>query len=103
MFGNEHMVRPRSCKMTKSKRGHLHWPHAFFDLALKRIAFAAQGVVALPLTGTHDLQARFERSIVELDRASKRLDDKACVVIKEALNIFSAALNRLWLLDSQRC
>jgi hypothetical protein len=38
----------------------------------------------------------------ELDRASKRLDDYACAALKEALHIFSIALDRLKLLESEQ-
>jgi hypothetical protein len=59
-------------------------------------------MAALPLTGRDNLQARFDRLIVELDIASKRSDDKACVIIKEALAVLSTALNCLWSLDNKR-
>lgn len=57
---------------------------------------------ALPLTGQDDLRARFEILVVELDSASNKLDEKACLVIKEALAIFSAALNCLQTLGNTR-
>ena len=59
-------------------------------------------MAALPLSGKADLQARFNGLIVDLDVASKRLDDNACVVIKEALVVLSTALNRLWTIDNKR-
>ena len=49
----------------------------------------------LPLTGLDDVRGRSAKLIAELDVASKRLDDKVCVVIKEALEIFGTALTRL--------
>ena len=52
-------------------------------------------VKALPLTGRHQVRERFEQLVIELDKASQRLNDNACVVIKEALHIFISALNRL--------
>jgi hypothetical protein len=67
-----------------------------------KLRYMPEPMSALPLAGKADLQARFERLLVELDQASKRLDDQACYVIKEALTIFSAALNRLWSIDSKR-
>jgi hypothetical protein len=36
------------------------------------------------------------------DSASKRLDDKVCLTLKEALNVFSNALNRLQSLDRDK-
>jgi hypothetical protein len=62
----------------------------------------APQVVALPINGKADLQARSEQLFVELDVASKRLDDNACVIIKEARAIFTAALYCIRLLDKSR-
>jgi len=58
-------------------------------------------VAALPLTGKTDARLRFDRLLFELDAASKRLDDKACDSIKEALTVFGTALYRLTLLDGR--
>ena len=52
-------------------------------------------IKTLPLTGKHQVRERFEQLVIELDKASQRLNDNACVVIKEALHIFSSALSRL--------
>ena len=49
----------------------------------------------LPIRGIVDVGMRFEKLVSELDAASKQLNDEACVEIREALHIFSAALNRL--------
>lgn len=62
----------------------------------------APQLVALPINGKADLQARSEQLFVELDVASKRLDDNACVVIKEARAIFTAALYCIRRLDKSR-
>src|SRR5208282_2655588 len=59
-------------------------------------------IVDLPLRGKMDLKVRFDKLMIELDRASKRLDDKACVVLKEALHIFGAALTGLRAIDNQK-
>ena len=59
-------------------------------------------ITRLPLTGMADVSTRFEKLMIELDAASKRLDDNSCVVIREAVHIFSSALNRLQMLDEQR-
>ena len=59
-------------------------------------------IVALPLAGRDDAKSRFTLLMYELDAASKRLDDGACLTIKEALTVFSAAVQRLQSLDSQR-
>jgi hypothetical protein len=62
----------------------------------------AQRLLTLPINGKVDLQARSEQLFVELDVASKRLDDNACVVIKEARAIFTAALHCIRLHDKSR-
>lgn len=49
----------------------------------------------LPITGMADVGKRFEQLFIELDSASKGLNNNACIVIKEALHIFSTAFNRL--------
>ena len=67
-----------------------------------KLGFMPAQMSALPLAGKDDLQARFEKLIIELDKASKRLDDKACVVLKEALAVFSTALNCIRTLENKR-
>jgi len=52
-------------------------------------------VTRLPMNGKDDVMARFEKLVAGLDAASKRLDDEACLVIKEALAVFGTALDRL--------
>lgn len=52
-------------------------------------------VAALPLVSKADVRSRFEVLVLELDAASRRLDDRACVNIKEALVVFGIALHRL--------
>ena len=59
-------------------------------------------VAALPLTSKDDVRSRFETLMYELDAASKRLDDEACVTIKGALSTFGIALFRLQALDGRR-
>jgi hypothetical protein len=59
-------------------------------------------IAALPLAGKDDVRSRFELLMAELDAASKRLDDDACVTIKEALTTFGIALFRLQSLDHRR-
>jgi hypothetical protein len=49
----------------------------------------------LPLAGIDHVRHQSQQLIVELDKASKSLNDNACVVIKEALHLFGAALARL--------
>lgn len=62
----------------------------------------SEHITRLPLNGVADVSTRFESLMIELDAASKSLDDKSCVVIREAVHIFSTALNRLQMLDQQR-
>jgi hypothetical protein len=54
-----------------------------------------ESVTRLPMNGKDDVMARFEKLVAGLDAASKSLDDEACLVIKEALAVFGAALDRL--------
>lgn len=61
-----------------------------------------ESIKTLPLTGLENVQDRFQQFMVELDRASKRLDHKACGVIKEALHAFGTALVRLEVLNSRQ-
>jgi hypothetical protein len=56
-------------------------------------------VVRLPLNGRQDVQERFERLMIELDCASKRLDNRSCKSIKEGVHILSAALSHLSTFD----
>jgi hypothetical protein len=58
----------------------------------------SEHLTSLPLTGLDDVRQRSVKLVTELDVASKRLDDKVCVVIKEALEVFGTALSRLELL-----
>lgn len=51
-------------------------------------------VKTLPLRGESQVRAQYQQ-LVELDKASRNTNDNACLVIKEALPIFSAALERL--------
>lgn len=52
-------------------------------------------VTRLPINGRDDVMTRFEKLVTGLDAASKRLDDEACAVIKDALAVFGTALDRL--------
>jgi hypothetical protein len=54
----------------------------------------------LPVTGIRDLGSLYQGLVVELDAASRKLDDKAHVLITEALQIFDTALHRLALLHA---
>lgn len=51
------------------------------------------------------VRARFELLVLELDAASKRLDDTAIASIKQALHMYGTALGRLKALgkDSAPC
>lgn len=49
----------------------------------------------LPITGMTDVKARFEQLFIELDRESKGLNHRVCTALKEALHIFSTAINRM--------
>lgn len=56
-------------------------------------------VATLPLGGKQDVIFRLHALLRGLDAASRRLDDRACAVIKEAVYVFGAALERLHAFD----
>ena len=58
----------------------------------------AQSLLALPIYGATDLQARYSLLLAELDLASRRLDHQVCIVYKEALAILATALHCIRLL-----
>src|SRR5262245_32645788 len=58
-------------------------------------AFVSKSTTILPLAGKEDLQKRFDQLFIDLDNASKALDDHACLTMKEALHIFGSALHQL--------
>ena len=66
-----------------------------------RLRLAPDLLARLPLHGMSDVQSRFEALVPELDKASRRLDSKGCLLIREALNIFGTALDRLTALELQ--
>lgn len=55
-------------------------------------------VKRVPPAGMEQVREQCQQLVLELDKSSKGLNDNACVVIKEALHIFSVALDRLQLL-----
>jgi len=55
----------------------------------------APRLLGLPINGESDLQARLTVLFVELDLASKRLDNDMLVIYKEALAIVASALHRV--------
>ena len=55
-------------------------------------------VTYLPVNGVHDVSSRYQILLVELDSALRKLDDKTCALIAEALKVFGTALHRLALL-----
>jgi hypothetical protein len=58
-------------------------------------------ITRLPLKGKDDVRIRFTQLMVELDKASRSLDDNSCTIIKEGVHALGVALNRLSLLDEQ--
>lgn len=61
----------------------------------------SEAMTQLPLAGIDDVRQRTAKLIGELDTASRRLDDKVCVVTKEALYVFSSGLERLRRLEME--
>lgn len=60
-----------------------------------RVDSAPESLTQLPLDGRDDVKNRFDKLMVELDAASKGLDERGRIVTKEALHILGTALNRL--------
>lgn len=61
-----------------------------------------EAITRLPLRGVADVWERFDQLVPELDAASKRLDDKAVALIKQALHTYGTALGRLQALDKEK-
>ena len=59
-------------------------------------------ITRLPFNGISDVQSRFKQLIVELDKASKCLDNSSCLAIKEGMHTLSVALSRLTVLTGQQ-
>jgi two-component system, chemotaxis family, response regulator Rcp1 len=59
-------------------------------------------IVRLPVRGFDDVHERFDQLVPELDAASRRLDDKAVALIKQALQTYGTALARLQSLENER-
>jgi CheY-like chemotaxis protein len=59
-------------------------------------------ITRLPLRGPDDVRERFDQLVPELDAASKRLDDKAVALIKQALHTYGTALGRLKSLEKEK-
>lgn len=52
-------------------------------------------VKRLPLEGNNRVREQYQELVAALDKATQNRNENACVVIREALPIFSAALDRL--------
>ena len=48
-----------------------------------------------PLEDTAEIRNRLGQLLLELDSASRNLDDDACVTLREAVHVFGTALDRL--------
>jgi hypothetical protein len=60
-----------------------------------KLNLLSEHLTSLPVTGMDDVRGRSAKLIAELDGASQRLDDRACMVVKQALVVFGTALTRL--------
>ncbi len=58
-------------------------------------------ITRLPLNGIDDVRGRFTKLLLELDKASKSLDDSSCATIKEGVHALGVALSRLTVLDGR--
>ena len=61
-----------------------------------------EAITRLPMRGVSDVWERFDQLVPELDAASKRLDDKAVALIKQALHTYGTALGRLQALEKEK-
>ena len=52
-------------------------------------------IKVLPVAGFGDLEMRYQRLMMELHRAAEQPDDKTCLEMQDALDVFDAALSRL--------
>jgi hypothetical protein len=64
-----------------------------------KLGLLPEQMTKLPLTDVRDLQERFTRLMIELDTASKGLNDKTCTAIKETLQVFGAGIARLQFIE----
>jgi hypothetical protein len=68
----------------------------------KELQVIPEPIARLPLNGVADLRTRFSQLMLELDRASKSLDNNSCTTIKEGVHALGVALNRLHVLIGQQ-
>jgi hypothetical protein len=61
-----------------------------------------ESAISTPLTDVSDVNRSIAALLGELDIASKRLDDRGCAQIKEALQVFATASERMQCLVAQR-
>jgi chemotaxis family two-component system response regulator Rcp1 len=61
-----------------------------------------EAIIRLPVRGVTDVCERFDQLVPELDAASKRLDDRAVALIKQALHTYGTALGRLQTLEKEK-
>ena len=61
-----------------------------------------EAITRLPVRGVADVWERFDQLVPELDAASKRLDDRAVALIKQALHTYGTALGRLQTLERDK-
>ena len=52
-------------------------------------------VKRLPIAGFDDVAMQYQRLMMELHRAAEQPDDKTCLEMQDALDVFDAALSRL--------
>ncbi|MDB5811897.1 MAG: hypothetical protein JWN94_4019 [Betaproteobacteria bacterium] len=57
-------------------------------------------ITRLPLAGARDVRERFDGLIIDVDQASRQLNDRSCVVLKEALHVLGAGIARLKVLEN---
>jgi hypothetical protein len=82
-----------------------HMVYFLLNAYTETLQFAATlpaRLTRLPLSGARDIAVRLQQFVAMRDHASTRLDERARLVIKEAVDIFAAGLRRLnWLMQGK--
>lgn len=68
-----------------------------------KLGFLPEDFTRLPLTGIGDVRTRLEEFRLELEKLSIGGNSKEHVILREAADIFGAALDRLQWLDQKAC
>ncbi len=67
-----------------------------------RFHFLSESVTPLPLSGVAELRTHFTNLLVELDAASRNLDDYTRDVLHEAVHIYGAGMEQIVRLERRQ-